>query len=102
MVKRPESPDVASQIVDRKVGEGDSMQQAKDNTTNFNRKNAKALSRPEVRKEKYKGKWIAIDEGEVIASGTSELEVYQEADSETDSDNFLITKIPEESKARVI
>lgn len=67
----------------------------------FDPQNGKALSDNDI-PESAKGKWIAIEKGDIIATENSEMEVYKVADAKADSENFLITKIPEDSKARVL
>lgn len=68
---------------------------------NFDARNSEFLKDGDI-PEKAKGKWIAISEGQLIALADSEMEAYQIAASKSNNEDFLLTKIPDDSKARVL
>ncbi|MFB6100177.1 MAG: DUF5678 domain-containing protein [Candidatus Nanohalobium sp.] len=72
-----------------------------EDVSNFDRENSEFLEEGDI-PEEAKGNWIAISRGEIIAIESSEMQAYQKAESRSDSENFLLTKVPDDSKARLI
>lgn len=43
----------------------------------------------------YAGEWVVIEKGEVIASGDTELEAVKKAEEKAETEEFLVSKIPD-------
>jgi len=46
--------------------------------------------------EKYKGKWIAICESDVVSSGENAKKTFEEAQEKCPNKKIMIVKVPEE------